>query len=141
MVAAVEASKEELRHMKSNITILSEQELTREMDINGINNPTSKAGDLLTESELNCFWTLCNRCSGPLTLRKIYGEYWWSIRGPRKLGLRFSRTLDAGKLVGVRRAGKKSRTYIYDWEKSEQEPTATVAANEGTFATASLKVA
>jgi len=120
--------------MNNDIKPLSEHVLLREMDVNGINNPTRKARDLLTESELNCFWTLCLQCEGPLTLRKIYGDYWWSIRGPRKFGLRFSNTFLAGKLPGLERVEGKSASHVYDWPKREEKVDRdAIAANDATI--------
>src|SRR5260221_13186455 len=110
---------------------MTEHELLRAMDINGINNPTRKARDLLTESELDCFWTLWLRCGRAGTLKQIYGDYWWSIRGPRKFGRRVSNTIRAGKLPGLKRVDQKSKSNVYDWPR--KAPSEPLAANEEAF--------
>ena len=113
-----------ITQMEKTFTPLSDSELRNAIEVSGMNNPFCTAATLLSDSELAALSTLAAKKVEPFTLRQLYGDFWYTIRGPRKFGRRVRASKAAGHLPVLRETGKKSKSYLYEWDADPSEASA-----------------
>lgn len=117
--------------MDKTFTPLSDSELRNAIEVSGMNNPFCTAATLLSDSELAALRTLAAKKAEPFTLRLLYGDHWYRIRGPRKFGRRVRASKAAGRLPALRQTGRKSKSYLYEWDAGRTEASPRSQAISG----------